>query len=42
MLLINGKVIPIQTVRTSLTPAEIDSDLEKKKRGEFDKSIKRL
>ena len=41
VLLSNGKVIPIQTLR-SLTPAEVDSDLEKAKREEFDNNIRRL
>ena len=38
ILLMNGKVIPVQTLR-SLTPAEIDSSLEKTKRDEFDANI---
>ncbi len=37
----NGKVIPIQTLR-SLTQAEIDSPLEKTKRDTFDKAIHNL
>ena len=41
VLLINGKVIPIQKLR-SLTPAEIDSNLGKKRREKFDKNIKKL
>ena len=41
VLLSNGKVIPIQTLR-SLTPAEMDSDLEKQKRIEFDAAIHKL
>jgi len=39
VLLENGKVIPIQTLR-SLTQAELDSPMEKSKRDAFDKSIK--
>ena len=41
VLLMNGKVIPVQTLR-SLTPAEKDSELEKRKRKEFDDSIFKL
>ena len=41
VLLGNGKVIPIQTLR-SLTPAELDSDLEKQKRKVFDAAIYKL
>ena len=41
VLLINGNVIPVQTLR-SLTAAKIDSELEKKKRDEFDQNIERL
>ena len=41
VLLMNGKVIPVQTLR-SLTAAEIDSELEKNKRNEFDQNVKRL
>ena len=37
-LLENGKVIPIQTLR-SLTKAELDSPLELSKRDSFDKTI---
>ena len=41
VLLENGKVIPIQTLR-SLTQAEVDSPLEKSKRDAFDEAIKNL
>ena len=41
VLLENGKVIPIQTLR-SLTKAELDSPLELYKRDSFDKSIMNL
>ena len=40
ILLENGKVIPIQTLR-SLTQAELDSPLEKSKRDAFDRPIKK-
>ncbi len=40
VMLMNDKVIPIQTLR-SLTLAESDSDLEKKRK-ELDKSINKL
>ena len=41
LLLINGKVIPVLTLK-SLTQAEIDSSLEWSKRDEFDANIKKL
>ena len=41
ILLMNGKVIPVQTLR-SLTQAEIDGSLEQSKRNEFDANIKKL
>lgn len=41
VLLENGKVIPLQTLR-SLTQAELDSPLEQSKRDAFDKAIKKL
>ena len=41
ILLMNCKVIPVQTVR-SLTAAEIDSSIEKAKRDEFDSNIRKL
>ena len=41
VLLENGKVIPIQTLR-SLSQAEVDSPLEKTKRDAFDEAIKNL
>ena len=41
LLLENGKVIPIQTLR-SLSQAEVDSPLEKTKRDAFDEAIKNL
>ena len=41
ILLVNGKVIPVQTLR-SLTAAEIDSSIEKAKRDEFDLNIRKL
>ena len=37
----NGKVIPVQTL-CSLTASEIDSELEQKKRQEFDNAIFKL
>ena len=41
VLLMNGKVMPVQTLR-SLTETEIDSELEQKKRQEFDNAIFKL
>ena len=41
VLLMNGKIIPVQTLR-SLTTAELDSELEQRKRKEFDDAILKL
>ena len=41
ILLMTGKVIPLQTLR-SLTAAKINSDLEMSKRDDFDQNIKKI